>query len=491
MSAQPSDVDMLIAVATGDNVAAATRATRELAQRDVPPAAMRAVLNASINCNDSGFLDAAAGLAVTAPLSVAERIHVAWRLAIAGFGERSLAVLLCDPRMLQDGPQLNRTFGILGLVKANAPAGSLARQQATALSRRLLPVDSTPPELSQHRFMGDAGAAPQVLGPPLEVHATPGVPAIIRNETATVIKEMDLQLARMRHPQVQLLRDVYVNRLGQIWRQDGKAVRHYNSLIPASSRAAEATASIVEEAALAIEMHNNLYHWLGEWFPSIAWRLDDATSTMPVLIRDDAASFVGESIALAAKGNVTTITAGDAVLVRRLHLVNANLALLARAEAVSGPMHRLRERALASHGASGGARQPIYISRRDSRKRPMANEAELEEALAKRGYDTVTMSGRPLAEQVAMVCQAGDIIAPHGAALALLAAATPGQRVIELVPALSGSMVLRTNMGKISRIVGHDHCLWLQDIQTTGGAWSIALDDMLALVDARTRRSGP
>ncbi|MEO3470296.1 glycosyltransferase family 61 protein [Roseomonas sp. CAU 1739] len=471
------------AVAKGDGAAAAA-AVQPLLRTACGPAVVIEILGAALDLDHAGFLQAAASLAIVTDLPANRRIHIAWRLAIAGFVDHALAALTSDPRMFGDPAVTDQTLNVLQRIQARAAPGSITRTQAAALSRRLLPTEAPPAIPSDRSFAGNALAAPLARGAPVAIHAAAGVPPVIRTEVVNVLTAFDRGLAHVRHPTVAVYPDVFVNRLGQIWGRDGRMFRTFGRLVAPASRLAEASAPVVEEAALAVEMHNNIFHWFAEWFPTLAWRLDAAGDAMPVLVRDDAAHFVAESLRLAARGPVGIIGAGDAVFVRRLHVAPQDLSLLARPEAVGGALDRLRDRAAAQAALPAGSR-PLYISRRDSDKRRMVNELDLEAALQSRGFEIAIMSQLPLAEQIARVSRAGTIVAAHGAGLALLAAAQPGRRVLEIMPTLRGGMTMRSCMAKISRLVGHEHHLWLE--QANGSGWTLTLEPFLAMLDALPR----
>ena len=75
----------------------------------------------------------------------------------------------------------------------------------------------------------------------------------------------------------------------------------------------------------------------------------------------------------------------------------------------------------------------IYISRSLSRNRPLANEPEIEEFLRDRGFSIIHFEKISFAEQMSLVAGAKRIVAPHGAGLANLVAATPGTSVVEFL----------------------------------------------------------
>lgn len=75
----------------------------------------------------------------------------------------------------------------------------------------------------------------------------------------------------------------------------------------------------------------------------------------------------------------------------------------------------------------------IYVTRGSERhNRIVRNEVEVVEMLAGRGFSVVDPGTMPVAEQVRTFAEAEWIIAPHGAALANLAFASPGASAIEL-----------------------------------------------------------
>jgi hypothetical protein len=95
----------------------------------------------------------------------------------------------------------------------------------------------------------------------------------------------------------------------------------------------------------------------------------------------------------------------------------------------------------------------IYVMRSTSDQRGVVNDAEVRSALDARGFVPVTMEGRPLDEQAAVFASADAIVGVHGAALANLAFARPGTRVVELV----GANTLNWVFSPLSWVAGLDH----------------------------------
>ena len=76
----------------------------------------------------------------------------------------------------------------------------------------------------------------------------------------------------------------------------------------------------------------------------------------------------------------------------------------------------------------------IFVSRAHAPRRKLRNEPELLGLLAKHGFTIVNLEDAGFAEQISMFARAEAVIAPHGAALANLAFAPAGCKVIELFP---------------------------------------------------------
>jgi capsular polysaccharide biosynthesis protein len=75
----------------------------------------------------------------------------------------------------------------------------------------------------------------------------------------------------------------------------------------------------------------------------------------------------------------------------------------------------------------------IYVSRRGTTRRRLANEAELEERLHREhGFQICALESMSFREQVALFASARIVLAPHGAGLSNLVFSPPGGHLIEL-----------------------------------------------------------
>jgi capsular polysaccharide biosynthesis protein len=103
--------------------------------------------------------------------------------------------------------------------------------------------------------------------------------------------------------------------------------------------------------------------------------------------------------------------------------------------------------------AGAGANGRLYISRRDSSRRQLANEAELEAALADLGFSVVSPGNLSFEDQVRLFRSAEFIVSPHGAGLANVLFCRPGTRLMELMPSVRDTRSIE----RLSAISGVRH----------------------------------
>ena len=84
--------------------------------------------------------------------------------------------------------------------------------------------------------------------------------------------------------------------------------------------------------------------------------------------------------------------------------------------------------------ATGPRHRRLYVDRRGSSARALANEGEIADMLGERDFTPVRLERLAMSEQVRLFQKAEMIVAPHGAGLANMVFAAPGLRLIELLP---------------------------------------------------------
>jgi hypothetical protein len=83
----------------------------------------------------------------------------------------------------------------------------------------------------------------------------------------------------------------------------------------------------------------------------------------------------------------------------------------------------------------------LFVGRSNANHRRLVNQAECVEYAAQYGFESVSTDGLTVAEEARLFAEAACIVAPHGAALTNLIFATPGARVLELLPGRPSSTV--------------------------------------------------
>lgn len=186
--------------------------------------------------------------------------------------------------------------------------------------------------------------------------------------------------------------------------------------------------TIDEAILLTAPWHHNFYHWLIEILPRLAIveRLDDLHQ-LPLVVPASAPSFVRESLRVVGALDRVLFLEDGVYRFRTLHLPTR---FAADASVSPIAVDWLREKIPLA--APSRPRRRIYLSRRDSLIRFVSNESEVEAVLREFGFETVVLSGRPLAEQAQLFRDAELIVGAHGAGFSHLVFCEPGATAIEI-----------------------------------------------------------
>jgi capsular polysaccharide biosynthesis protein len=439
---------------------------------------------AALHDGEPGGLVAAVVAAVTAEIPPMLRVRLAWRLAAADRPAEAWTVLHSDPATLWEPAGHAAIVQMLARITQSAGAEPALRAAAAALGRRFGNLADLEPVPAPYRFAD--GPLDPLPGPgAARIRPARGVTPPLLGAYEAAIADREATLASRVQPVVHQVDDVFVNRLGHVWTPAGKMLlQHQTQPLPQASRAAMREAPVVAEALLAVETHHNVFHWLADWLPSIAWRFEPGAPALPVVIRDDAAPYVTETLRLAGGATLGIVPAGDALRVRRLFRSTPAAAAIAPIGAHRRLLEALRAGVDVAPAPPGGPARRLYISRRDTTRRRLDNEDAVEASLAARGFRCVTFTGVPYAAQARLVRDAAVIVAPHGAGLAHLLLARPGTAVFEMVPGTEAGATLTTCMTWLSRLAGLRHLVWLEAQNPLTGRWGVDLPAMLAELDA-------
>ncbi len=183
-------------------------------------------------------------------------------------------------------------------------------------------------------------------------------------------------------------------------------------------------------AVAAVNLGAGYCHWLLEELPRL---LRIAPGEADHLITHATGRFARE--ALAARGGAERVLAAR----RGAHWAAGTLLVPSLTDVSGAPTRGTVEQLRAfveERGpgrAAAGCGERIYLTREKARRRRVANEAAVWEALAARGFVKVALEDLSWAEQIAACRAARVVVAPHGAGLANLVFCEAGTRVVELV----------------------------------------------------------
>ena len=200
-----------------------------------------------------------------------------------------------------------------------------------------------------------------------------------------------------------------------------------------------ATAPFIDASCLVFYNGNlhNYYHWLAEGLLGldVLRRAMGPDAEVRVLLpksMDVGAAFDHRAtLGEAGLGGPDVVeVADDLVRVREAIWVDSDLVQTMPAQ----HLEAFRRRVLDKYAVTReGAKRRLLVARTGP-TRTIANQADVEGLLATRGFETVYLEGRSMAEQIALFRGAQCIVAPHGAGLANLLFCERGTRVIELMP---------------------------------------------------------
>lgn len=430
----------------------------------------------------------AATAAIRLDMLPAQRAAIATHLAAGGEHLLAWLVLTADPRAVVAPEVVAKVAATLARVADRAEEPAL-RAAGSEARRRLLDLSGNRGERLAERPGPPPAPPPRAAS--LRILRAPDVPEAAEAVFRDLEAAFEQQLVAGAHPAVRVYRDVFVNAAGQVWDREGHQVVAGLRLglvrpLEADARRLRDRAPELEAAEFAARPADaNFFHWMLNRFPTFH-RYAEAGTPLPLIVAGDSPAFLDESLA-AASLPLRLLRPAPAVFVHMLYFSVQELAALA---APAGGLLHDRLMAAADAAAPAVPCGPlIYVSRRDSRRRGMENEAELEQALARLGLRAVSFSGLPLLEQIRIIRGARLVVAPHGAGLAHLAFARPGTTVLELMPLVSRPQA-RIAMAQISRMRGHRHTLWLATTTPGGETWRTDIAALLPEVERLCREAG-
>lgn len=288
-------------------------------------------------------------------------------------------------------------------------------------------------------------------------------------------------LAQKKAPPVSLIKDAYVNKIGQVWTKSGAIINKIGQKI---ANPKPSNVRMVEHGTAVMTSTKGIYHWLAETLPSISWTCLPGAEQIKIVVPTEMPAFKTDSLRFVGVGDDKLVRLQEeACFFENLYVTPGSNSNLFFAQDF---YRQLIERA--NQESTIPRAEKIYISRRDSNRRILENEAQFEKELEARGFHIAILSGKPLADQIALFANASTIVAPHGGGLTHLIFARPGTQVIEIVPATDqisdASIHLRFNYARVSMIKGLQYHLFLEECHMTLTAWKANLPPILRLIDS-------
>ncbi len=309
----------------------------------------------------------------------------------------------------------------------------------------------------------------------------------VPQEIFNLFKTMDRQFQKIAHrpelTKVYEFSNVYTNRFGQVWDESGRLFKGSGHLGHPRLQSPSNIPHIKEAISLATGT-KGFFHWYVERFPALVWSLRNGVPCLPILFGDHHATFQDESLALYFGAMPAITRVGEAIRVDRLFVCEGSIRQLA-ARNLNSFLYDPLVAAAQKKAANLVLADRIYISRKKALRRKIENESELEHHLAALGFAIICLEDFSVADQVNLFQNAKLVVAPHGAGLSHIVSARPGLKIFEIVTTdiswtlRIGQWSLRFLFARLSRMMGHNHHIWLQHVNPVSHHWRISMDQML------------
>ncbi|WP_018043412.1 glycosyltransferase family 61 protein [Methylobacterium sp. 88A] len=445
------------------------------------PSMMGMFIRAAGEMRDVEALAWAESQCLGARWSTRDRYAVSQRFLMLGEAAAAWAVFTADAAVMAEARFAHQAKSFLPHTKDAALRSAIKAAMAKAVpvgSSAAAGVVKAAATTIRFPFFGSG----QRVQGSVEIRSSERTPPRHAIKVTADIESFRTKVARAKPPEIIEHREVFVDRSGQIWKEDGSVIVSKGTPI---SRLSRAEAPGIATGFFAIKSTRGIYHWLVDRLPLFAWMLEDGAPDAVILLSDEAPSFEKETLRLAGLPQ-TVVDVGDAVFVQRLLIARSGMQGFSYWEQVAPVIERVKRSAraiAAQENVSAG--DAIYISRRDSSRRVMRNEAELEAQITTRGYAGVALGTMPLWQQVFVVSSAKRIVAPHGAGLAHIVFSEPGTHITEIVPVQDGTYFLRLNYARLSLVMGHRYRGWLEPHHGARDSWTVDAPAFLDYLDER------
>ena len=300
-----------------------------------------------------------------------------------------------------------------------------------------------------------------------------GSPAVPGRHLSGVEAHVAQYLARLAEPlppSVDEISNVFVDGEGQIWGENGEVYKDTGKPKPLPKRD---EVPIIDCGFHFIKPTRGIYHWLIDRVPHLSVIDSPGAEDARLLFSNRGPSFEDATLDLAGVSPERRVRVSNPVFVRRLLRPRVGFAGMRHWDRVSPIIEKIKMSAQVAadrHGVEPIDR--LYISRRDSKRRVMVNEADVESLMADRGYSIMAFGEIPLWQQIFLASNATSIVSPHGAGLAHIIFMRDDVSVTEVLPIRDGTYVLRLNYAVLSAVRGLNYRAWIEPQLAIGDEWS-------------------
>jgi len=401
--------------------------------------------------------------AITASLSPKMRLSIAKELVAAGRGDLAWKALSADPATFTHPTFPLNSRRILTAVRDRQLREEIQAARSAAMNGgqaiKAEPLDI--PFSAKPAKRGKLGNISLVA-----------VATVEQRHVDRFHQEMQIFRRRLRvdhTPKLVEYTNVFLDRNGQVWKENGAIVRSSGAPIATTD-----TSSVpnIDTAFFAVSATSGIYHWLVDQLPGFSWMFVRGNSAPKILLSDEAPRFKKETLELCRLAH-KIVAVGDAVYVSHLIMADVGFRGIAKWKAVEPIFRKIAANATSRFGTK------IYISRRSAKRRQMTNEAEVEALMSRLGFDIIRMEELTLKEQVGIASHAEVIAGPHGAGLAHIMFAPKSCRVIEIMPIIEGAYFLRFNYARLCLTRGLTYrALMVDQPFGTQQRWNVDLQEL-------------
>jgi hypothetical protein len=321
------------------------------------------------------------------------------------------------------------------------------------------------------------------LVPRITVDRCDDVPVGLEERVREIMSGFTAKLRVAPAPIVRVYEDVFVNQMGQIWREDGTALRGYGRPVPAGF--GRCSVPQFDELFSCSKENRGYYEWFVDRLGGLSWRLSAEGSDCPILIHPDQMGLATESLGLMGLPPDRLVAAGPPMFCRRLMVSGGSTTSLIY-WAHFAPVYQKLVALAEERYADRPKVRRFFISRRDTNRRAMDNEVALEDAMEAAGIQPIMLSTLGLLEKVHLFHNAELVIGAHGAGFSHLLVAGAKLQVVELVPVSAshfGHLGTRVCFAQLSQMRELKHKMVLHPMNPTNASWHADIPKLLKIVD--------